>query len=61
MSKMLDAVIAVKLKEQAFRFNILDLILTDRSLWMNLRLSYGNLRLNHEPWNTPCDGCVGVR
>lgn len=60
MSKMLDAIIAVKLKEQSFRFNIRDLILTDRSLLMNLRLSYGNLRLNSEPWNTPCDDRVAL-
>lgn len=60
MSKMLDAIIAAKLKEQAFRFNIRDLILTDRSLLMNLRLSYGNLRLNREPWNTPCDDRVAL-
>lgn len=60
MSKMLDAIIAAKLKEKAFRFNIRDLILTDRYLLMNLRLSYGNLRLNREPWNTPCDDAVAL-
>ncbi len=60
MSKMLDAIIAAKLKQQKFRVSIRDLILTDQAFLMNIRLSYGNLRLNREPWHTPNDDVAAL-
>lgn len=60
MSKMLAAILDLKLKTEVFRDNIRELILSDRSCLMNLRLSYGNLRLNNKPWRTPYDDVMAL-
>ena len=60
MSKMLAAILNLKLKTEVFRDNIRELILSDRSCLMNLRLSYGNLRLNNKPWRTPYDDVMAL-